>query len=90
VPWLTEADIERAVFESPSRVIDIGERRTFTGATRRAAQLGGLECADETCEVPAEETQIDHVQPWASGGPTRTWNGRPLCGFHDQRRNRGP
>jgi hypothetical protein len=90
VRWLSEADIERAVFDSPSRVIDIGQRRCFTGATRRAAQLAGLECADETCEVPAEDTDIDHIIPAAWGGPTRTWNGRPLCGYHNQRRNRGP
>ena len=37
---LTEADIERAVFNGPSRVLDLGARqRLFTGATRRAIEI---------------------------------------------------
>ena len=43
--WLTAADVERIVFESPSRVIDVGAtRRFFTGALRRA-----IEVRDRTC-----------------------------------------
>jgi hypothetical protein len=39
--WLTEADVERVVFESPSRVIDVGARRRFfRGALRRAIANG--------------------------------------------------
>ena len=34
VPLLTEADIERVVFDGPSRLLDVGvRRRLFTGAT---------------------------------------------------------
>jgi hypothetical protein len=90
VPYLSEAMIERAVFDARSRVIDLGEQRCFTGATRRAAELEGLECFEDTCEVPAEDAQIDHIIEAAKGGPTRTWNGRPACGFHNRARNRGP
>src|SRR5205807_7376189 len=40
VPLLTDADIERIVFGSPSRVIDVGQHdRFFTGALRRAIQV---------------------------------------------------
>ncbi|MCU1373443.1 MAG: endonuclease, partial [Actinomycetia bacterium] len=42
------------------------------------------------CEVPAEDSQIDHILPAAQGGPTRQWNGRPACGFHNRLRNRRP
>jgi hypothetical protein len=90
VPWLTEADVERAVFDPRGRVIDVGEQRCFTGATRRAVQLQGQECFHETCETPAEDCEADHVEPAAWGGPTRTWNGRPACGYHNRRRARGP
>jgi hypothetical protein len=37
---LDRADIERVVFDGPSRVIDVGvTRRFFTGATRRAVEV---------------------------------------------------
>ncbi|MCU1374627.1 MAG: hypothetical protein JWO68_1913 [Actinomycetia bacterium] len=90
LPYLTEALIERIVFDGPSRVIDVGEARCFTGATRRAVEVLGLECFEHTCEVPAEDSEIDHILPAAQGGPTRQWNGRPACGFHNRARNRGP
>src|SRR5207302_10679764 len=45
LPYLDEAWIERVVFGSPSRVIDMGvRRRLFTGATRRAVQVRDREC----------------------------------------------
>ncbi|MCU1486795.1 MAG: hypothetical protein JWN67_3541 [Actinomycetia bacterium] len=90
VPYLNDVMIERAVFDARSRVIDLGEQRCFTGATRRVAELEGLECFHDTCEVPAEDAQIDHIIEAAKGGPTRTWNGRPACGFHNRERSRGP
>jgi hypothetical protein len=83
VRWLDEAWVERVVFESPSRVIDVGvATRAFTGATRRAVEVRDRQCFHEHCEVPAEECQIDHVKPWAEGGPTVAANGRPACAFH--------
>jgi hypothetical protein len=91
VPWLTEADIERVVFDSPSRVIDVGvTRRLFAGATRRAVVVAGRECFEDICEIPAEDCEIDHIEPRAQGGPTTQANGRPACGFHNRLRNRRP
>ena len=90
VPYLTEADVERAVFDGEGRVIDVSNPRCFSGGTRRAVVIEGQECFHETCEEPAERSQVDHVQPAAWGGPTRTWNGRPACGFHNRLRARGP
>jgi len=38
--WLERAWVERVVFDSPSRVIDVGvHRRLFSGATRRAVEV---------------------------------------------------
>ncbi|MCU1373617.1 MAG: hypothetical protein JWO68_903, partial [Actinomycetia bacterium] len=91
VPWLTEADIERVVFDGPSRVIDVGvTRRLFDGATRRVVEVVHGECFEDTCEVPAEDCEIDHIEAWAAGGPTTQANGRPACGFHNRLRNRRP
>jgi len=90
VPWLDGAYVERVVFDGPTRVIDIGHhRRLFVGATRRAVEVRDLECFHETCELPAEDCQIDHRQPWAWDGPTTQANGRPACGFHNRRRHAG-
>ena len=87
-PWLDQAWIERVVFDSPSRVIDVGvERRIFTGATKRAVQLRDRKCYHPSCDLPAEDCQIDHVIPWSKDGPTVQDNGRPACGFHNRARN---
>jgi hypothetical protein len=90
VPWLTEADIERVVFDGPSRVIDIGvTKRFFTGATRRAVEARDLaRCYVDVCDEPAEH--IDHIQPAALGGLTTQSNGRGACRFHNLLRNRRP
>jgi hypothetical protein len=90
-PWLDEAWVQRVVFDGPSRVIDVGERRRFfTGATRTAVQLRDQKCFHDDCEAPAESCQVDHVVPWAEGGPTTQANGRAACAFHNRERQRPP
>jgi hypothetical protein len=91
VSWLDEAYIERVVFDGPSRIIDVGpQRRLFTGATRRVVQLLHRECYHPSCELPATDCEIDHIQPYAHDGPTISKNGRPACKYHNNRRNRVP
>ena len=83
--WLDQAWIERVVFDSPSRVIDVGaQRRIFSGATRRAVVLRDGQCSHELCDMPADWCQIDHVHRWADGGPTTVANGRLACGHHNR------
>jgi hypothetical protein len=90
LPLLTQADVERAVFSSPSKVIDIGaRRRLFTGATRTAVQLRDLTCTHPSCDVPFERCEVDHVIPWAEGGPTTQDNGRCRCPYHHRRARDG-
>ncbi len=90
VPWLTEADLERAVFTPPNRVEVSATARFFTGATRRALELRDQECTHPYCDRPADECQADHIVGWAQGGPTTQENGRLLCGFHNRLRNEEP
>jgi hypothetical protein len=89
VPLLGEADIERIVFDGPSRVIDVGvRRRFFAGATRRAIEVRDRHCTHPSgCDVPAERCDIDHIVPYAEGGLTVQDNGRCLCGFHNRLRH---
>lgn len=83
LPLLDRAEVERAIFDGPSKVIDLGvRRRLFTGATRTAVQLSHLNCDHPSCDVPAEACDIDHIVPWELGGLTTQANGRPYCRFH--------
>jgi hypothetical protein len=89
VPWLSSAWIERVVFDGPDRVKNVGRRRRlFRGATRRAVEVRDRECFHPFCEEPAEDAEIDHVQPWAAGGHTTDDNGRAACGYHNRQRHR--
>jgi hypothetical protein len=89
VPWLEQAWVERIVFYSPSRVIDVGvTRRLFAGATRRAVEVRDRQCYHRYCDRTAEDCQVDHIEPWSEGGPTTQANGRLACGFHNRRRHR--
>jgi len=87
--YLDAAWLERVVFDGPRRVIDVGvRRRLFAGATRRAVEVRDRECFHDFCDLPAEDCQIDHVEPYAAGGLTTEENGRPACAFHNRERHR--
>ncbi len=91
VPWLEHGWVERVVFDGPDRVVNVGaRRRIFAGATRRSVEVRDRECFHETCDEGAEHGQVDHVEPWATGGPTTDDNGRLACGFHNRLRHRPP
>ena len=91
VRWLEEADIERVVFDSPSRVIDVGAtRRFFTGALHRAIEVRDRTCFHPSCDEPPLFPQIDHIHESSNGGPTTQSNGRLACGFHNRWRNNHP
>jgi hypothetical protein len=77
------------VFDSPSRVIDVGVyRRLFSGATRRAVQVRDRQCFHEMCDQAAEDCEVDHVEPWSAGGATVAANGRVAYGHHNCQRHR--
>ncbi len=89
---LADADIERIVFEGPSRVIDVGvRRRFFTGALRRAIEVRDRHCTHPSgCDVPAEQCEIDHIEPYSRGGLTTQANGRCRCSVHNRQRSNRP
>lgn len=87
---LDDAVVERIVMDGPSRVLDIGRARSFTGAARRAVEIVDPRCTGPGCEVPAERCEIDHIWRYADGGPTRPDNGQTHCGFHNRQRENPP
>jgi hypothetical protein len=86
---LDEAFIERVVFDGPSRVIDVGQARCFTGALRRAIEVRDQECQSPGCHVPYPRCEIDHIQPHSQGGPTTQDNGECKCGHHNRHKGNG-
>jgi hypothetical protein len=91
LPVLHQADVERVVFDGPSKVIDVGvRRRLFSGATRTAVQVRDRGCTHPSCDVPLDRCQIDHVIPYEAGGETVQANGQCLCRFHNHRKGRQP
>ena len=94
-PLITEADVERVVFDGPSRVIEVGaKQRFFTGGLRRAIEVRDRHCTHPGCTVPPERCQVDHIIEYVNGGETDQGNGRLLCPAHhrqrDRPRQRGP
>ena len=86
---LHQADVERVVFDGPSKVIDVGvRRRLFTGATRTAVQARDRQCFHPSCDVPAERCEIDHIVPFELGGSTTQDNGQSACRFHHRWKHR--
>jgi hypothetical protein len=85
---LDEAMVERAVFASPRRVEVSAASRFFSGASRRGIELRDRRCVHPMCDVCASRCQVDHLIPYARGGPTVQENGRLLCAFHNRLRER--
>lgn len=84
LPLLTRADVERAVFDGPERIIELGQRtRFFTGGLRRCVEVLHRYCTHPGCDVPAEECEIDHVIEYEDGGLTVQENGKPRCTPHN-------
>ena len=85
VPLLSDADIERVVFDGPDRVIAVSHKRRFTGALRRAIEVRDRRCQHPSgCDEPATTCDVDHIQPHSEGGPTSQDNGRLECRPHNR------
>jgi hypothetical protein len=72
--WLTDAEVERIVFDGTGRALDVGPRRRFfRGALRRA-----IEVRDRTCStrpvttVPAGPTSTTNTKPPTAARPPKT------------------
>lgn len=52
-------------------------RRRFDGPLARLIRLRDQRCRDPFCDAPIHD--LDHVEPFAAGGPTSARNGQGLC-----------
>jgi hypothetical protein len=93
VPLLSEAEIERVVYEGPSRkVVDLGRKnRFFCKALRRAIQLRDRRCVNPGCTIPADDCHVDNdAIAWAHGGRTDQNNGACRCARHNRSKGTKP
>ena len=73
LPVLDRADVERVIFDGPSKVIDVGvRRRLFTGGTRTAVHAHDRGCTHPSCDEPLDRCQIDHIVPWSRAARPRS------------------
>ncbi len=91
LPVLDRAEVERVIFDGPSKVIDVGvRRRLFSGATRTAIHARDRGCTHPSCSEPLDRCQIDHVIPYCQGGLTTQDNGTDQCRFHNHHKGGRP
>jgi hypothetical protein len=84
-PWIDAALMEVVLFDGPATVLSVSHRRTFTGALRRAIQARDRHCQHTSgCDRPADECDVDHIEPSSLGGPTSQFNGRLECTPHNR------
>lgn len=64
------------------QILDVTELGRYASRNLRiATQIRDGTCAFPTCNRPATQSDLDHVEP-VPGGPTAGWNQRHLCRRH--------
>jgi hypothetical protein len=85
VPYLSDAEIERIVYDPPKRRFEASWRRRFTGALRRIIEIRDEHCQHQSgCDEPAGRCDVDHIVPHSAGGATCLCNGQLLCAHHNR------
>jgi hypothetical protein len=73
------------VTDDTGKVVHTGTtRRRPTAAQRRTVGAKTMTCVFPGCRMPARDSDLDHRDAWAEGGPTDEDNLEPLC-RHDHR-----
>ena len=75
-------------------VVDLGEHLEVPGYTpsprlREQVLLTHPTCVFPGCSRPSRACDLDHVVPWADGGPTCSCNLAPVCRRHHRAKTTG-
>ena len=81
--------VRRVVVDAKGVVIDMSQKRFFTGFARVALQIAHSECEWPGCHIPASRCQADHTTSHARGGPTTQQNASLFCKRHNRHKERG-
>src|SRR5262245_8865242 len=84
LPYLSDADIERIVYDPPARRFEASHRRRFTGALRRVITVRDGHCQHPCgCDEPATRCDLEHIIP-PGDGITCLCNRQLLCAHHNR------
>ena len=76
----TDTHWQYTYVDENGNVVDTGLiRRRFSPAQKRLIEATHQTCGFPGCRMPAGDCDLDHTQPFAQHGPTRTENGTPEC-----------
>ena len=85
IPYLSDADIERIVYDPPARRFEASRKRSFTGALRRIIEIRDGHCQHHSgCDEPAARCDADHIVPHSHGGITCLCQGELECLYHNR------
>ena len=85
IPYLSDADIERIVYDPPARRFEASYKRRFTGAMRRIIEIRDGHCQHPSgCDEPASRCDVDHIVPHSHGGITCLCQGELECLYHNR------
>lgn len=81
--WACDAGISRVITGARGEPLEVGrQRRTVTGAQRRAIVVRDCGCRFPGCDRPPAWCVPHHLRHWADGGPTDLDNLLLLCHRH--------
>jgi hypothetical protein len=85
MPYLSDAEIERIVYDPPNRKLEASHHTRFTGVLRKIIGLRDRHCQHPSgCDEPATNCDVDHIDPRSCGGITCLCNGQLLCTYHNR------
>ena len=85
LPYLSDAEIERIIFDPPNRKLEASSKTSFTGALRKIIGLRDRHCQHPSgCDEPIHRCDVDHIEPRSCGGITCICNGQLLCTYHNR------
>lgn len=77
-----KAEWRFTVTDKNGQVVHTGiTRRRPTAHQKREIHARYRTCTFPGCRMPATQCDIDHITPWAEGGPTSVENNGPLCEY---------
>lgn len=86
----TIGHVRRIVLDSKGIPVNVGRKaRLFTGPLRDIVLMMSRRCTYPGCNRPGYQCEADHTVPFASLGPTATYNANPKCKHHNLWRTRG-
>ena len=85
MPYLSQAEIERMVFDPPNRKLEASRATMFTGVLRKIIGLRDRHCQHPSgCDEPASSAMSTTSNPARCDGITCICNGQLLCTFHNR------